>query len=67
MKKVLLVIEVLLYVAFMAACGLLLLGVAKHPSYEPYGGVSLIVILLVISGVHRLRCGRDWSNYDYYG
>lgn len=63
MKKVLLVIEVLLYVAFMCACGMLLLGMAHHPSYEPIGGVSLIVILLVISGVHRLRCGPDYNEY----
>ena len=52
-------VEVLLYVLFIVDCFILLAGVAAHPSYEPVGGGSLIVILLAIGVIRFLRGADD--------
>ncbi len=57
MKKALVVVEVLLYVLFVADCFVLLAGVGRDASYDPTGGGSLIVLLLLAAAVHRIRTG----------
>ncbi len=52
--------EALLYILFVVDCIILVVGIAKHPAYEPYGGGSLIIILLVIALVRKLRGARDY-------
>ena len=58
-RSLLFAVEGLLYVAFIATCFVLLASVGRSATYYPEGGGSLIVILLLVAGVHRLRCGRD--------
>jgi hypothetical protein len=55
MKRTLAVVEPLLYVLFVLACFVVLVGVAGDPQWEPDGGGSLIVILLLIALVQSLR------------
>jgi hypothetical protein len=56
-KRIGVVVEVALYVLLVADFLVLVAGVGKHPSYEPAGGGSIVVILLAIAVVHRLRKG----------
>jgi hypothetical protein len=50
-------LQILLYVAFMADCLVLVAGEARMRSYEPYGGGSLIVLLLAIGIIGRILYG----------
>ena len=57
MSRVLVAIEVLIYVLFVADCFVLLAGVGRDANYDPTGGGSLIVLLLLAAAVHRIRTG----------
>lgn len=61
-KRILATLEVVLYALFIADCLVTIGNVASDPgSVFPAGGPSLIVLLLLISLVHRIRCGPDYS------
>lgn len=61
-KRTLLTIEVILYFVFVIDCFVAVASMGSTGSYFPAGGGSLIALLLLIGLVHRLRCGRDYSN-----
>jgi hypothetical protein len=52
--------EALLYILLVVDCLILVAGIAKHAAYEPYGGGSLIVIVLAIALVRKLRGARNY-------
>ena len=51
-------LEVALYLALVIDMAVLVGGIAHDPQWEPDGGVSLIVIALLIGVVYRLRHGH---------
>lgn len=55
MRRLLIAVEVALYLAFMIDCVLLAASVTQSQSWEPIAGPSLIVLLLAASGIRSLR------------
>lgn len=64
MKRALRTLEIVLYVAFLADCFLLIAGGARQ-DYFPTGGVSLIVILVLVGIVQRLRGGKHYIDESF--
>lgn len=53
------VVEAFLYILFLADCFTLIAFQGAQPDYFPPGGISLIVILLLIGLVQWVRAGGD--------
>jgi hypothetical protein len=65
-QRALRAVEVTLWVLFIIDCFWLAAAALTSGQYEPDGGGSLIVILLVIVGVKRLRHGPGFMDRNPY-
>lgn len=64
MRRALQTIEVTLYIAFFVDIVVLIVS-GSAQDYFPTGGVSLIVILLLIGVVQRLRGGKHYIDESF--
>jgi hypothetical protein len=58
--KILKTVEATLMILFFVDCLVLAASIGRSESYDPSGGGSLIVILLLTALARRLRCGPSY-------
>lgn len=65
MRRALLTLEVLAYMAFLATCFMLVADFIVSPDYFPAGSLALIPLLAIAGTLHRIRHSRYEPTPEY--